>query len=457
MLLIRSNKERTEQHRKTGSIPEHVKYYDIVSGTLDNMRPIGKAYGAPNLYQDVRNKKNVNELEKKLAALEGMAAGVIHRIHEEVDRSRNAPALVSIIRRDLDRLRKFLFIMHYRREYHAETYFSKDHPENQAISKRIERLQKRFGYETSGDLWLHFLRYYLDTPHNQIMEDAQPMANFSAMKNTLFNGADLDVEGYEACAYQAQAGMYFLSIWEAAPGTEFIISHNSFGLWEGNYGPSPQLHRLFVVSPRIAIVLKLNMAEIPMFSMFTQSSDFADVKITRPEVTYYDGRLGLDSNQENPTEKDILDYKKSDTAARDTFHFTVVRLSERHTHLMNAVILLNTNPNGAVSFLSSENMLATALAYRSRKDIFGFFLAKRSQYNDLISRLKSEISEPTSNSDSSATSQPTTAASITEIISDNSSQNSSSLSSTSGVQLSQVRSKPKLSKKDRFARAIALG
>ncbi|KAG1797977.1 uncharacterized protein BJ212DRAFT_267950 [Suillus subaureus] len=64
------------------------------------------------------------------------------------------------------------------------------------------------------------------------------------------------LENFPAYTYHTHANNYFFSIWEAAEGEEFIITDNAFGLWEGSGRGCPDLHRIFVVSPRIALVLR---------------------------------------------------------------------------------------------------------------------------------------------------------------------------------------------------------
>ena len=47
-----------------------------------------------------------------------------------------------------------------------------------------------------------------------------------------------------------------MCIWQAAVGEEFVLTDKSFGLWEGHMNGNRGIHRLFVVSPRIVIVLR---------------------------------------------------------------------------------------------------------------------------------------------------------------------------------------------------------
>jgi len=91
---------------------------------------------------------------------------------------------------------------------------------------------------------------------------------------------DPDMEHYLALAYVNQAQSYFLCFWEAADGEEFILGDNSFGLWEGRAAGESGLHRLFLVSPRVAVVLRGNEMRpeaLPLISRFFQTG-FGDIQ-----------------------------------------------------------------------------------------------------------------------------------------------------------------------------------
>ncbi|KAK0240758.1 hypothetical protein EDD85DRAFT_816117 [Armillaria nabsnona] len=53
--------ERDKEYKRTCVDPDHVLYYDLVTGCLDDLS-IGTIYGLKNLYRDANNPSNVNEL-----------------------------------------------------------------------------------------------------------------------------------------------------------------------------------------------------------------------------------------------------------------------------------------------------------------------------------------------------------------------------------------------------------
>jgi hypothetical protein len=251
---MKSKEERRREFRRTGVQPEYVHYYDIATGSLD-IRPIGKVYGATNFYQDVRNNDDINELEHKLSLLEGQAASIITDLHKALPQG-----TFTLKRRSLELLRKFMFIMHYRNISCSSVYFQADHPDNARARQWIESFMKAKDIQSAPEIWLHFLRYYLDTSHSDIMQDAAELiekyGEEGLQKMMAESHIPPDLEHFPAYTYHVHANSYFFSIWEAAEGKEFIITHNAFGLWEGLKGGCPDLHRIFVVSPRVAIILR---------------------------------------------------------------------------------------------------------------------------------------------------------------------------------------------------------
>ncbi|KAG1836747.1 hypothetical protein DFJ58DRAFT_162924 [Suillus subalutaceus] len=234
----KSRKERSKEFRRTGVDPEYVLYYDVATGSLDT-RPIGKVYGVMGIYQDVRNTRNINELEEKLARLESQAASIIENLHRALPQG-----TLTLKHGSLELLQKFLFLMHYRNSSRAS---EADRAENAKARQWIERTTKAKGIQSAVDVWRYILRYYLDSSHSDLMRDAAEVVEK--------RGEGIQEMHVPPVTYRTYVDDYFLSIWEAAPGEEFILTHNAFGLSEGSASSCPALHRIFVLSPYIAVVL----------------------------------------------------------------------------------------------------------------------------------------------------------------------------------------------------------
>ncbi|KAG1732921.1 uncharacterized protein EDB91DRAFT_662430 [Suillus paluster] len=209
--LPKFNAEQPTGFLLTSIAPECVHYYNVATGSLD-IRPIRKVYGVPGIYQDLRNPDNINELEKKLADLESQAA-FITNLHKALPKG-----TLALKRGSLELLQKFLFLMHYRHESRAVQSFQVDRPENAKARQWIECFMQMNVIQSAVEMWLYFLRYYLDTSHSDIMRGA---ANLVKKCGECF----LEDMHHLVITYQTYVDDYFLSIWEAAEGEEFILSN----------------------------------------------------------------------------------------------------------------------------------------------------------------------------------------------------------------------------------------
>lgn len=358
---------------------ETIYCYSIETGELTRRR-VKDVYAVKDLYKDNNNLLDVDGygIEKQLGLLENQACQSVRQILDLVERRSKVgggrkkkdirPVSYGLRRRHLNNLRKFMFVMHYHQLSIAETYFQEDHPENARIRSWIRAFRKRNNLAPS-DVWLHVLRYYLDTPHSEIIKHGTE-ASISIAKDSLRGGFSRglasnfdilpekeispDLEHWESVAYSTQMAGFFLNIWEAAPGEEFIISSNSFGLFEGQKDRCGPLHRFYVVSPKIILVL-CHIGFKTEFPGLTISPDHAKLSMVagaphKPaKVTYpRDGGRYLKANN------------KSD---EDWFELEVSTLTTAQTHAINAIVLAHVDDKGMITFHSEEAMLRTLAAF----------------------------------------------------------------------------------------------
>ncbi|KAK0219559.1 hypothetical protein EDD85DRAFT_961033 [Armillaria nabsnona] len=345
--------ERDREYKRTGVYPEHVLYYDLASGCLD-VRSTGTVYGLKNLYRDASNPRNVNELEKKLSDLEGKASGVIETLHSKL-----ATGKITLKRRDVERLRKFLFVMHYRNL--GGSYFDPDHPHGgSTIRQWLEHYKTKHHCQTHTDVWLRVLRYYLDTPHSQILDHARAIYNERGIERVhlqMMTNLDPDMEHSESLAYDMQASACFLGIWEAHPTSEFILSSSGFGLFEGLSVTGDQVHRIFVVSPRIAVILRSNLTFIYQ-KMGPVNSELLKIPQELPAPKYVNGDQ-IPAVTDFSSAIELIHLRSPE----DLITFTVTKLTLAQTDALNAVVLKNVDHDGAITFLGKESMLRTVRAF----------------------------------------------------------------------------------------------
>ncbi|KXN83763.1 hypothetical protein AN958_01090 [Leucoagaricus sp. SymC.cos] len=338
--------------KKKGKQPTKcIHLYKLTSGKYEPSASIARSYGFTNLYRDAANTANVNHIEEKFAKLECAAAGVIHTLKHKVS---SGDLSVNLMRKDLHVLQKFLFLLHLRSQAISKTYkFHGHHPHPASIREWIHR--QMVLQNVSSDtvpLWLHALDYYLDSPIDRILLDSQAKDSelVSQMNaNPSIHGSssdpDTDVKHWHAQTYELFHNWYYLAICEAAPGKEFVLGHNSFGIWEGTLAEGDGgVHHLYILSPRIVIILKLDMTKNAMFDMMMVDSILNDVPFTPPVIHF--------TGPPSPSPK-------------DTFAFRVHRLTESQTYRVNEIVLENVHAEGTLTFASEEVMLALLDEYDS--------------------------------------------------------------------------------------------
>ncbi|TRM59927.1 hypothetical protein BD626DRAFT_145681 [Schizophyllum amplum] len=391
--------ERMKAYRRTGVDPEYVLFYDIENQSLDT-RPIGKVYGTKNLYRDAKNSFNVNHLEEKLAQLEKQAATVIKVIHDAIPRHK-----FTLTRPELDCLRKFLFLMHYRRQTMWVSLFDKDLPGNEDGRDRLEAYGKAKGLKTPADIWLHFLQYFLETPHEQINKEGTKWLKKHKAWDELSDpekvGTPGAMENFEAMLYQQQAQGFFPGIWEAADGEEFVLTPSSFGMQEGYHYQVREMymHRIYIISPRLAIVLRNSFLRPEHGgAKFRKNcaSVLADYPLEFSEPTYASGRNGIpwDRNA-SPGElaEALANYRLSEQAQKDTFTFKIFKLTSDQTLDLNKAILHCTAPTGSVTF-TSKSFMVRSLNYYMRRVPLWQDPKKRPRYEALLEQLLRPPKEP---------------------------------------------------------------
>jgi hypothetical protein len=96
----------------------------------------------------------------------------------------------------------------------------------------------------------------------------------SGYHSKLSRGAlDPDEDDMYSVAYDKQGNTMYLGVWEAADEDELVLGSNLFGLWEGLFDGKLEIHRFFLCSPKILVVLRhnllrpehLNMAKSPPY------------------------------------------------------------------------------------------------------------------------------------------------------------------------------------------------
>ena len=349
-----------------------------------------------SLYRDVGDPANVNYIEEKFSELEAKAAHLINQVHDARPQKE-----ITIKRKQLETLRKFIFLMHYRKASHAASYFSQDHPENAPLVAWIRKFKEKTGFEHDFEVWLFGMRYYLDTPHHALISTAEELNKKYGLENLVEmmtrTQIDADFENWHAMEYESTSNNYILGIWEAADGEEFVLGSNGFGLWEGRLSGAPCAHRLYVVSPQLAIILRSVFLQLPE-ARATANSFLSDIVLEKASTHYATSQDFSSANDEKELQEmglAIAAYRATPQAQNDRFTFKITKLTPRQTHDINEATMLNINPNGSLTFCSPISALNTVRAFMASKDPFA--QQRKKDYNALLKGLASKL-PPTANS-----------------------------------------------------------
>ncbi|KAJ2932030.1 hypothetical protein H1R20_g5067, partial [Candolleomyces eurysporus] len=322
--------------------PETISVFSLRSRLIESV-PIATSFGVINFYHDASNQADLERLEKKLFKLEGKAARVIRELHIAAGHQ-----TFTLPRSDLELLRKFIFLMHYRSSAIEKTYFQEDHPRNAPIRQWIRYLKVTKGYTTEKEIWLDGLRYYLFTHHSDIINHAKQYPIYGP--SHLIGETNVDVPSHQshALAYESFINNNYLGIWRSHEDSEFVLGNNSYGIWEGTLAGSPGLFKIYVISPKIAIVLKLNMSKTlpPVF----EESTLSDHPLGFPQTVYHRGPDVLENRRASPKDQfDALQrHLESPNSDNDQITFRINKLTVDQTYLVNQVVLENLGADGAV-------------------------------------------------------------------------------------------------------------
>ncbi|RXW18821.1 hypothetical protein EST38_g7026 [Candolleomyces aberdarensis] len=340
--------------------PETISVFNLQSRLIESV-PVATTFGLTSLYEDASNQEDLEYLEKKLSELEGKAARVIRELHVAAGR-RSSNQTFTLPRSDLQLLRKFIFLMHYRSSAMQKTYFQEDHPDNAPIRQWIRHLKKTKGYTTDKEIWLDGLRYYLFTKHSDILDDAKKCPEYGTSGSV---EADINIpsQQWHALAYESLANDYYLGIWRSHEDSEFVLGNDSYGLWEGRLAGSRGLFRIYVLSPKITVVLKLIMSRGLLSPL--EDSTLSDHPLGLPQTVYNRGPHILGNKHADPGDRcDALQrHLRSPNSNNDQFTFRINGLAVDQTYIVNQIVLENLHADGLLLFASRDAMLRTAQRY----------------------------------------------------------------------------------------------
>ncbi|PUU80015.1 hypothetical protein B9Z19DRAFT_769932 [Tuber borchii] len=351
-----TGKSKPRKSRFDPSKDPYIKFYDLESGVLDFAK-VGRSYGIPDMYKDVDNERAYH-VEELLSKLESGAASIYHRIKNDHE---SGKCNFSVTRKDLNLLRKFLFVMRYRSHKFWSKYTGTiDTYEHNDRNKLVEFLKER-SITDLRQVWLMGLEVIVRT---EIDAD----------------GEWLQTIGREI--FEGDANMYVFHMRESymafcepqSSGDEFILTNNGFGIFEGpvvfdpvnlKSGSAPRLgdsvytefHKLAPLSPRLILVLRSNyLRDEPIWQKRRKISNeleprrnhdslLQDLPIKPPKVHYW------------------LLPKKSKLVhtLEDEFFFEIYKVKTKQVHMINTIML--EEAFRSITWVSDESLVRSLRAF----------------------------------------------------------------------------------------------
>ncbi|KAJ5757568.1 uncharacterized protein N7511_006262 [Penicillium nucicola] len=330
-----------------------------------SQRPVSTEFSLVDLYRDPGFYDNPYHLEKKLSNLESQASEIIRRASNLFSQG----LTLELNRIELDRLRKFLFLMKYRSSGMFDRYnHDQTHQYEADDRERMLIYMQSRGFTRPRDVWFDNLRRFLDV-------DMDPARAWIDTLKTQIYPDDAMMMGIHLI-------WSFLAFCEPMdPKDEFLLTENAYSIFEGpsttKYNVITQkveaicyteYHNFAPISPRLIIVLRSHLLDSE-----GQSSEL--FRETRKQFA-----AAVQSQHLNPDKAgSILHdlpvrqcghvYTASNITSRasfretDRFRFQCFKLSTHHTTIINNLFLEEAYITSSIVYHSQESLKLTLEDY----------------------------------------------------------------------------------------------
>lgn len=353
---------------------------------------LGKTFGVVDLYKDDTDPTDVDRIEKAFSKLESNAARVFQILDDAEKCGRSS---VQLNRSQLNCLRKFLFLIHYRNGGHARQ-FIEGHFDPLGAAM-VEAYRVEYDLLDARAVWLRNVALLLEDEHWEAPSDER-----------LLWTTRMD--------YKLEALVMQLGLYRAPPGTEFVLTENGLGLAEGALSPQGAmlnamfpgvqppsfvtLTQSFPITPRLVVVLRSTLlsAEASMLQNgispgeakrllydargLSNTSYFHDLPITPSKTTYipalpagsYDwmkaptkmtpeDRRKMDDYQEHG----LLNGEPLNARLQDQFVFAIDNLTRDQAERVNVLRL--THCKETISFMTPAALLQSIDAFERDRSL----------------------------------------------------------------------------------------
>ncbi|TXC06125.1 hypothetical protein FocTR4_00010842 [Fusarium oxysporum f. sp. cubense] len=337
--------------------------------------PVKRILGLTDMYRDMNGatKKEQHEVEEMFSKMENQAQRVFRKITKALE---DGDKVVCLPRSERDLIRKFLFLLKFRgsmfhkRFYHeaVENYWAND-------KVMFTQYMRDHGFTRPIQVWLESLKTIMTLemdPEREWMEKIKKQM-YSHDANWLI----MHVQG-----------MYMAICTPWNPDDEFILTDNSYNVFEGpnHFAQDIQtgevhgvadvnFHEFAPVSPRLMIVLRNFLLPVPEEDRDPEIREFRETM----RYTSVDDTFGVDTKsslKDLPIRKARNSYSKivNGQVIRvegehgcytkdDKFYFSLFPVGRYHVNKLNKILLENSSHCSRIVFGSQASFLRTLEYY----------------------------------------------------------------------------------------------
>lgn len=260
--------------------------------------------------------------------------------------------------------------MCYRNNKRREQYLDNNFDMLTSVSIKLFMENKKIN--TPKEVWLNDIKEILNTEYIDLLHSSEN--NFKKILDMKYMDCLISQENiniYPATHMDLVIdAMMFLCIWKTPEDSEFVITDNSFGIFEGCQ-PGVYYHKFYVITPNIVIVLSnkafhkdgqiLGLLKKYYEMGFTKTlfeqclHDIPTVKYKKEPIFAY--------------ETNNIKIKDSSNSfdINDEFTYKIRRISKETVNLINCILL--DHANDYITFKSEKNLYKTIKYYNKIKKI----------------------------------------------------------------------------------------
>lgn len=317
-------------------------------------RPVSTEFALVDMYRDPGFDQNPYHLEQKLSKIESDASEIILRAYSQFAQG----LILELERIEVDKLRRFLFLMKYRNSGMFARY-NHDHIDdyNADDRERMAEYMRSRGFSKPRDVWFDNLREFLD------LEMDPAKAWIETLKTRIYPD--------DAMMMILHLTHSFLAFCEPmSSDDEFLLTENAYAVFEGpsteTLNPLTQesnhiyneYHNFAPLSPRLMIVLRSHL-------LGSQDQVIGSIlepllEAARSQHLYPDKAGSI--LQDLPIRKcDTVYVQKNITSIaslrlNDRFCFQCFKISSRHITVINNILLEEAYTTSSIVFHSKSSL-----------------------------------------------------------------------------------------------------